>query len=398
MKNKKMAPIGVFDSGVGGLTVAREISRQLPYENIVYFGDTARVPYGSKSQNTIIRFSEQIIRFLRTKQVKAIVIACNTASALALDAVKDEFDLPIIGVVIPGARAAVEATTNGKVGVVGTEATVQSGMYTKVIQGMNPKIEVIEKACPLFVPLVEEGFKEHIVTREIIEYYLESMRNTDIDAMILGCTHYPLLRSKIREYMGDKIQIVNPAYETAMDLKRLLEEEEMANDETTEHHSEYSFMTKDVLVSISGMHEEIVAVTPEVEDENEAIEVVTPATYYLKNGKHYIVYEEVVEGTSGVIKNRIKINGDECVEIVKSGLSNSHMIFEKNKKNQTFYKTPYGQMLIGVNTRHLQVDFEEDKIAVQIDYELDVNHEPMADCKIRMNIVSKDSGKFSVLS
>ena len=130
-------------------------------------------------------------------------------------------------------------------------------------------------------------------------------------------------------------------------------------------------MTKDVLVSISGMHEEIVAVTPEVEeDENEAIEVVTPATYYLKNGKHYIVYEEVVEGTSGVIKNRIKINGDECVEIVKSGLSNSHMIFEKNKKNQTFYKTPYGQMLIGVNTRHLQVDFEEDKIAVQIDYEL----------------------------
>ena len=200
MKNKKMAPIGVFDSGVGGLTVAREISRQLPYENIVYFGDTARVPYGSKSQNTIIRFSEQIIRFLRTKQVKAIVIACNTASALALDAVKDEFDLPIIGVVIPGARAAVEATTNGKVGVVGTEATVQSGMYTKVIQGMNPKIEVIEKACPLFVPLVEEGFKEHIVTREIIEYYLESMRNTDIDAMILGCTHYPLLRSKIRAY------------------------------------------------------------------------------------------------------------------------------------------------------------------------------------------------------
>ena len=216
MKNKKMAPIGVFDSGVGGLTVAREISRQL-----------------------------QIIRFLRTKQVKAIVIACNTASALALDAVKDEFDLPIIGVVIPGARAAVEATTNGKVGVVGTEATVQSGMYTKVIQGMNPKIEVIEKACPLFVPLVEEGFKEHIVTREIIEYYLESMRNTDIDAMILGCTHYPLLRSKIREYMGDKIQIVNPAYETAMDLKRLLEEKEMANDETTEHHSEYSFYVSD---------------------------------------------------------------------------------------------------------------------------------------------------------
>lgn len=245
IENRKTAPIGVFDSGVGGLTVAREISRQLPDENIIYFGDTARVPYGSKSQNTIIRFSEQIIRFLKTKQVKAIVIACNTASALALDAVRDEFDIPIMGVVIPGARAAVEATKNRKVGVVGTDATVQSGMYTKVIRGMAPDITVIEKACPLFVPLVEEGFKEHVVTREVIEYYLESMRSTDIDAMILGCTHYPLLRSKIREYMGEKIQIVNPAYETAMDLKRILHEQDMENDGETTEHSRYSFYVSD---------------------------------------------------------------------------------------------------------------------------------------------------------
>ena len=245
MESRKTAPVGVFDSGVGGLTVAREISRQLPKENIVYFGDTARVPYGSKSQNTIIRFSEQIIRFLKTKQVKAIVIACNTASALALNAVRDEFDIPIMGVVIPGARAAVEATKNRKVGVVGTDATVQSGMYTKVIREMAPDITVIEKACPLFVPLVEEGFKEHVVTQEIIEYYLESMKHTDIDAMILGCTHYPLIRSKIREYMGDRIQIVNPAYETAMDLKKMLEERGMANDGTTEQHSRYSFYVSD---------------------------------------------------------------------------------------------------------------------------------------------------------
>lgn len=245
MESRKTAPVGVFDSGVGGLTVAREISRQLPEENIVYFGDTARVPYGSKSQNTIIRFSEQIIRFLKTKQVKAIVIACNTASALALDAVRDEFDIPIMGVVIPGARAAVEATKNRHVGVVGTDATVQSGMYTKVIREMAPDITVIEKACPLFVPLVEEGFKEHVVTQEIIEYYLESMKYTDIDAMILGCTHYPLIRSKIREYMGDRIQIVNPAYETAMDLKKMLEERGMANDGRTEQHSRYSFYVSD---------------------------------------------------------------------------------------------------------------------------------------------------------
>ena len=158
MMNKKTAPVGVFDSGVGGLTVAREISRQLPDENIVYFGDTARVPYGSKSQNTIIRFSEQIIRFLKTKEVKAIVIACNTASALALDAVKDEFDIPILGVVIPGARAAVEATKNRKVGVVGTEATVQSGMYTKVIQGMNPEITVMPFDVPITNVVNIEGY------------------------------------------------------------------------------------------------------------------------------------------------------------------------------------------------------------------------------------------------
>ena len=236
----------MFDSGVGGLTVAREISRQLPLENIVYFGDTARVPYGSKSQNTIIRFSEQIIRFLKTKGVKAIVIACNTASALALDAVKDEFDIPVMGVVIPGARAAVEATKKRKVGVVGTDATVQSGMYTKIIHGMAPDIEVIEKACPLFVPLVEEGFKEHHVTQEEIEFYLESMRSTGIDAMILGCTHYPLLRSRIRDYMGKDIQIVNPAYETAMDLKALLREQNMENDGTTAQHSRYEFYVSDM--------------------------------------------------------------------------------------------------------------------------------------------------------
>ena len=245
MENRKAAPVGVFDSGVGGLTVVREIARQLPDENIIYFGDTARVPYGSKSQNTIIRFSEQIIRFLKTKQVKAIVIACNTASALALDAVREEFDIPVMGVVIPGARAAVEATRNRKIGVVGTDATVQSGMYTKVIHEMAPDVTVIEKACPLFVPLVEEGFKEHVVTQEVIEFYLESMRDTDIDAMILGCTHYPLLRSRIRAYLGEKIQIVNPAYETAMDLKNLLYEQDMENVGATSEHSRYAFYVSD---------------------------------------------------------------------------------------------------------------------------------------------------------
>ncbi len=242
---KKTAPIGVFDSGVGGLTVAREIMRNLPKEDIVYFGDTARVPYGSKSKDNIIRYSRQIIHFLQTKGVKAIVIACNTASALALDTVKDEFNIPIIGVVEPGARAALAVTENKKIGVIGTEATVRSSMYEKIIEGINPEVSVIGKACPLFVPLVEEGFKKHRVTDEIIDYYLASLKQSDIDALILGCTHYPLLRSKIKEYVGEKITLVNPAYETAMDLKRILQEMDMENPDIEGDHGSYSFYVSD---------------------------------------------------------------------------------------------------------------------------------------------------------
>lgn len=239
INEKEAAPIGVFDSGVGGLTVVREITRQLQGENIVYFGDTARVPYGSKSKDTIIRFSKQIIRFLETKKVKAIVIACNTASALALDEVRETFDIPIIGVVVPGARAAVEATVNHHVGVVGTDATVRSKVYTTNITDMDPEISVIEKACPLFVPLVEEGFKDHNVTEEIIDHYLSSMKASEIDTMILGCTHYPLLQSKIRAYLGDDIQIVNPAYETAMDLQKILRRLQMLNPQSEQGYCEF---------------------------------------------------------------------------------------------------------------------------------------------------------------
>ncbi len=242
---KKSSPVGVFDSGVGGLTVAREIMRHLPNENIVYFGDTARVPYGSKSKDNIIRYSRQIIHFLKTKGVKAIVIACNTASALALDVVRGESDIPIIGVVEPGARAALDVTVSKKIGVIGTEATIRSSMYEKIIQGIDPEASVTGKACPLFVPLVEEGFAKHQVTKEIIDFYLSSFLETDIDSLILGCTHYPLLRSRIREYVGGKMTLVNPAYETAMDLKKLLEERGMENTGENQAHASYSFYVSD---------------------------------------------------------------------------------------------------------------------------------------------------------
>ena len=232
MDVKRTAPIGVFDSGVGGLTVAREIMRNLPNEDIVYFGDTARVPYGSKSKDNIIRYSRQIIHFLQTKGVKAIVIACNTASALALDAVKDEFDIPIIGVVKPGAKVASETTKNGKIGVIATEGTISSGIYSAYIKEIKKDAIVIGKACPLFVPLVEEGLWEDPVTDEIARRYLTefTQQDKDIDTLILGCTHYPLIRSTLGRIAGENVTLVNPAYETARELKELLAEKDLLND------------------------------------------------------------------------------------------------------------------------------------------------------------------------
>lgn len=228
---KKDAPIGVFDSGVGGLTVAREIIRQIPNEKIIYFGDTARVPYGSKSKETVTRYSEQIVRFLRTFQVKTIVVACNTASACALDALEKDIDVPIIDVVKPGARAAWEATRNGRIGVIGTEATINSQIYTKYIQNLSSNITIYGKACPLFVPLVEEGLLEDPVTDEIARRYLTELIDIDIDTLILGCTHYPLIRSTLGRIMGEGVRLVNPAYETARELKEMLTELDLLDEE-----------------------------------------------------------------------------------------------------------------------------------------------------------------------
>ena len=226
MNDKEMlhnAPIGVFDSGVGGLTVAREIMRQLPNERIVYFGDTARVPYGSKSPETITRYSSQIVRFLQTQQVKAIVIACNSASACALETLEEETNLPIIDVVRPGARTALETTVNGKIGVIATESTIFSCIYKRYIEESGKSVSTISKACPLFVPLVEEGLWEDPVTDEIAGRYLAELIDSGIDTLILGCTHYPLIRSTVGRIMGEKVCLVNPAYETARALKQLLE-------------------------------------------------------------------------------------------------------------------------------------------------------------------------------
>ncbi len=248
MSIDRNAPIGVFDSGVGGLTVAREIMRNLPNEKIVYFGDTARVPYGSKSKNTIVHYSRQIVRFLQTQEVKAIVIACNTASALALDTIEKEFDIPIIGVVKPGAIMAIKTTRNNRIGVIATQSTIMSNLYPTLIRESNPEITVYGKACPLFVPLVEEGWTKDPVTEEIAGRYLKELMEQDIDTLILGCTHYPLLRHLLQGVVGEHVTLVNPAYETALALKRMLKEMNLENDEISEgEEPEHRFFASDAV-------------------------------------------------------------------------------------------------------------------------------------------------------
>lgn len=243
---KKDAAIGVFDSGIGGLTVVREIMRQLPNERIIYFGDTARVPYGSKSKETITRYSRQICRFLMTKEVKTIVVACNTASAYALDELEKEIDLPMIGVVKPGAKVAAEATRNGKIGVIATQATIGSKSYSQYIKQINPNAAVLGKACPLFVPLVEEGLLEDPVTDEIAMRYLSELIGEEIDTLILGCTHYPLIKKTIGRIMGETVTLVNPAYETARELKEQLAGRNLLNEDKIDlGTNQYQFFVSD---------------------------------------------------------------------------------------------------------------------------------------------------------
>jgi glutamate racemase len=216
------APIGVFDSGIGGLTVAAAILSALPNERVVYVGDTARVPYGPKSPETVLRYSRQIARWLVDEGVKAIVIACNTATAHALDFLQREFPVPVIGVVQPGARAAVNATRNSRIGVIGTTGTINSGAYHRAIASLSASARVTGCACPLFVPLVEEGWLDHPATRLIAETYLAPLRTAGVDTLVLGCTHYPLLAPVIAETIGAGVTLVDSAAETAHTLRDVL--------------------------------------------------------------------------------------------------------------------------------------------------------------------------------
>jgi len=229
-------PVGVFDSGIGGLTVAHEIMRQLPNESIVYFGDTARVPYGPKSPDTVCRYSREIGAFLRDQDVKAIVIACNTATAHALPILRDELPIPVIGVVEPGARAAVRASGGGHIGVIGTTGTVRSGAYERAIRALEPDAVITVRACPLFVPLVEEGWMDHPVTRQIAQEYLEPLVREKVTALVLGCTHYPLLKPLLCRILGPGVALIDSAAETAAEIGRVLREHNLQSQDSAPAH------------------------------------------------------------------------------------------------------------------------------------------------------------------
>lgn len=220
--------IGVFDSGLGGLTAVKSISQMLPKENIVYFGDTGRLPYGTKTEETIKQYAASDIRFLLSHNVKLIVIACGTASSVALADMRKMFDTPIVGVVEAACTAAVKATVNGRVGVLGTSATIKSCSYMRGIAELDSSIKVFQKACPLFVPLVENGHFDSKVTELVVEEYLAPIKNEGVDTLILGCTHYPLLENAIKRYMGDGVRIINVCNELAKSIEAILGEDNLS--------------------------------------------------------------------------------------------------------------------------------------------------------------------------
>ena len=230
-------PIGVFDSGVGGLTVVKQIMKVMPHENIVYFGDTARVPYGTKSKEAVTKYSKQNVRFLLSKEVKAIIVACNTASSNSLEALRETFDVPIFGVVVPGVEEALRSTKNKKIGVIGTPGTVRSGAYERMICEQDSEMQVFTKACPLFVPLAEEGWTDNEVSRQAAKRYLEELVATGIDSLVLGCTHYPILLPKIQEYTPKHIRIVAQGEYVAESLKDYLSRHPEMNAKCTQNGS-----------------------------------------------------------------------------------------------------------------------------------------------------------------
>ena len=232
-------PIGIFDSGIGGLTVVKELKKQLPNEQLIYFGDTARIPYGTKSKKLIQQFAVEDARFLMQFDIKLLIVACNTASALAIDTLREHFSLPIVGVVKPGARAAAVQTKNRKIGVIGTPSTINSDAYADEIKFHLDSEDVYSQACPLLVPLVEEGWLDEDITHLTLEKYLNTLIRKDVDTLILGCTHYPLLKNSIEKVTMGRMNLIDSGLETAKTVKEILIKENLLNPDTKKIDDRY---------------------------------------------------------------------------------------------------------------------------------------------------------------
>ena len=308
--------IGVFDSGLGGLTAVKEIMERLPNENLIYFGDTGRVPYGTRSEETIIRYSRQDIRFLQSFDVKMIVVACGTVSSVALPIIKGEFGVPIVGVVEATADAAVKATRNNKIGIIGTQGTISSGAYSRRIHSEKSNIRTYSRACPLFVPLVENGHFDTQVTRLVIEEYLADIKKQGIDTLILGCTHYPLLEKAIADFKIKNSQMFS--------------------------------------------------------DHDDCIEITTAGKFYFKNGKYYLLYKEYAD--IGEVSVMIKVDGDR-VSIRRSGASSVTMNYAENYAEEVLYRLPYGDIVLELRTSMVDNMLTEDGGKLAIEYDLVVNNE-----------------------
>lgn len=235
----KSNPIGIFDSGIGGMTVVKRILSALPGENVIYFGDTARVPYGSKSNSTVVEYSLQNARFLIEKNIKLLVVACNTASSVALDELRDNFDVPVIGMIEPGAKLAIKRSGRKRIGVIGTYATIGNKAYSEELKSIDPDVFVFEKPCPLFVPLAEEGWTDHEATKIIAEEYLKELKDHEIDTVILGCTHYPILANIIQDVLGEDISLIDSGTASSMVVEEYLAGSGLLNDSNNQGNQEY---------------------------------------------------------------------------------------------------------------------------------------------------------------
>ena len=406
--------IGVFDSGMGGLTTVKELNRLLPHENIIYFGDTARVPYGSRSPETILRYAKEDVAFLRQYQVKMIIAACGTVSSIVGD---QPFvtDVPFAGVIYPAVEAACAVTKTKRIGIIGTSATIKSKSYEKAILQRHPDFFVATQACPLFVHLVENGYTDfnNPVTRLVAEEYLTPIKEQKVDTLILGCTHYPVIADLIGDIMGRDVALISPGAETAGYAKKCLAEQNLLSDRTEKGKNTYYVSDSVSLFTENAAHTgrgvrcglseqlaeggrllkekvEIIlrSVQRNEEEENET-ELRTEGVYE-HDGKNWSVSYEESEAT-GFEDSTTEITGTDgrCVSIVRRGSANSNLMIETGKKHYCLYGTPFGDMTLGIYTNKIEDNLSPQGGQLYLRYTLDVNASFLSDNEIYLEVVTQ---------